>query len=295
MKVLMSNKKIESIIDQESGIVKVATGFVFLEGPVWNAKEKKLVFSDIRGDCMYQWSADRGVEIYRKPSSKANGNAYDTEGRLVTCEHATSHLVREEHNGELTILADTYQGKELNSPNDVIVSPDGNIYFSDPPLGRGAKYGVERERELDFQGVYRVDPQTGETILLDKDFEVPNGLCLSLDGKHLFVNDTPRMLVRVFDILPNGDIKNGRDWVIVNGEGEGKPDGMKIDSQGNLYTCGPGGIHIFDPDAKPLGFIPVPQKTANFNWGGDDLCDLFITAQDSIYKIRTLIPGRKNI
>ena len=295
MKVLMSNTSIKSIIDQESDVVKVATGFVFLEGPVWNVKEKKLVFSDIRGDCMYQWSAKDWVKAYRKPSNKANGNAYDAEGRLVTCEHATSRIVREEHDGKLTVLADKYNGKELNSPNDVIVSRDGNIYFTDPPLGRGAKYGIERERELDFQGVYRIDPKTKETILLDKDFEVPNGLCFSLDGKRLFVNDTPKMLVKVFDVLTNGNIRNVREWVIVGGEGEGKQDGRKIDSQGNLYTCGPGGIHVFDPDAKHIGSIPIPQKTANFNWGGDDLCDLFITAQDSIYKVRTLIPGRNSL
>jgi gluconolactonase len=279
------------IISLQANIIKIATGFVFLEGPVWNAQHQKLIFSDIRGDCMYQWSSEKGTEVYRKPSHKANGNAYDPNGCLITCEHATSRIVRENPDGELDILAEKYEGKELNSPNDVIVSHAGVIYFTDPALGRGAKYGLERAQELDFQGVFRIDPKTKATVLLDGDFEVPNGLCFSLDEKHLFVNDTPKMLVKVYDVLPNGDLQNGREWVLVAGAGEGKPDGMKIDSQGNLYTCGPGGIHVFDPNANFLGVIPVPEKTANFNWGGADLCDLFITAQTSLYQVHTLIPG----
>lgn len=284
------NSNIEKIFKLDS-IEKIASDFVFLEGPIWDQNQNRLIFSDIRGNCMYQWTSKEGVRTYRKPSNKANGNAMDSNGNLITCEHATSRIVQERSPHQVEVIADKYGDLALNSPNDVILRSDGMIYFSDPSIGRGAKYGIERAQELDFQGVFRITPESHEVILLANDFDTPNGLCFSLDESHLYVNDTPKMLVRIYDVLPNGDLENRKEWVKVSGEGEGKPDGMKVDSADNLYTSGPGGIHVFDTNANFIGVIPVPQKVANFNWGGEDYCDLFITAQDSLYKIRTSVPG----
>ncbi len=153
-------------------------------------------------------------------------------------------------------------------------------------------YGVPREPELAFRGVYRIDPKSGELKLLVDDFDQPNGLCFSLDEKRLFVNDTMRQHIRVFDVTADGTLANGRVWAETTGEGEGGPDGMKIDSQGNLYSCGPGGIHVFDPNGVSLGVIRMPEHTANFTWGGDDFRTLFITASSSLYRTRVTVPGR---
>ena len=182
------------------------------------------------------------------------------------------------------MLASHYDGKELNSPNDVVVKSDGAIYFSDPTYGRKEHFGVPREPQLPFRGVYRLAPGSlapgaKKTLtLLADDFAQPNGLCFSLDEKTLFVNDTDKQHIRAFDVKPDGTVANSRVWAKTVGEGPGAPDGMKIDSAGNLFCCGPGGIHVFAPDATCLGVIKVPEYTANFCWGDDDFKSLFITA-----------------
>jgi gluconolactonase len=221
----------------------------------------------------------------------ANGNAYDREGRLVTCEHAASRLTRAEADGTLTVLASRYHGKELNSPNDVVVKSDGMIYFTDPPSGRGPVYGVERPRELDFQGVFRLTPETGELTLLISDFTFPNGLCFSADESRLLVNDSREQLIREFPVLPDGTLGPGRLFARLPAAGEGVADGMKFDSRGNLYCCGPGGIHVFGTDGAPIALLRTPEKAANFTWGDSDLKGLYITASTSVYRLRVLIPG----
>ena len=190
------------------------------------------------------------------------------------------------------MLASTYEGKELNSPNDVVVKSDGGIYFTDPTYGRMEYYGKPRTPQLDFRGVYRVEPDGRRLTLLADDFGQPNGLCFSADERRLFVNDTERGHIRVFDVQADGTLAKGRIWAKSPGEGAGAPDGMKIDSDGNLYCCGPGGIHVFDRAAKCLGVIKVPTGAANFTWGEDDLKSLFITATGTLYKIRVRVPGR---
>jgi gluconolactonase len=278
------------IVGDDVSLEQVAGGFEFIEGPVWHPREDFLIFSDIAGDRMLRWSADQGISTFRMPSGMANGNAYDQSGRLITCEHATSRVSQTDLNGVITTLADRYEGSALNSPNDVVVKTDGSIYFTDPTFGRNEYFGVPRDSELSFRGVYRIDP-TGELSLLVDDFAQPNGLCFSLDEGLLFVNDTERMHIRVFPLLPNGLLGDGSVWGVTEGDGEGAPDGMKIDSEGNLYCCGQGGIHVFDPEAVCLGVIRTPEVSANFTWGGEDLRSLFICASSGLYRIPVKIPG----
>jgi len=274
-----------------SDFEKLGTGFLFTEGPVWHPTGKFLVFSDMPGDHVRRWSARDGITTFRKPSDMANGNTYDRQGRLLTCEHATSRVTRTETDGRIVPLATHWQGKELNSPNDIVCRSDGAIYFSDPPYGRAKFYGVERPQELSFQGVYRVGAEPRSPLLLVDDFERPNGLCFSLDERRLFINDTARKHIRVFDVAKDGGLTNGRLWAETKGDKPGAPDGMKIDAEGRVYCCGPGGIHVFDPSAVLIEILAVPEYTANFAWGDEDYRSLFITASTSLYRLRRTAPG----
>ena len=274
-----------------SGIEQLVTGFRFLEGPVWYPGQNALLFSDIIGDTMYRWSERAGVSVFREPSNMANGNTLDAERRLLSCEHATSRVSRTDTDGNYEVLASHFEGRELNSPNDIIVSRNGNIFFTDPASGRGVPYGVEREQELDFQGVYKLNPDNRELTLLADDFVLPNGLCFSQDESRLFVNDTRRQHIRVFDVNADQTICNSRVWASTDGDLPGVADGMKLDSAGNLYSSGSGGIHVFDQQGTSLGVIRTPEVAANFTWGGEDLRDLLITATSSVYRLRVKIPG----
>jgi gluconolactonase len=270
---------------------RIAGGCLFTEGPLWHPQGRYLLWSDMPGDHLRRWSAEDGVSTFRKPSNMSNGLAWDRQGRLLACEHATSRVTRTEPDGRITPIATHYGNKELNSPNDIVCARDGSIYFTDPPYGRAKFYGVERAQELSFQGVFRVgaDPRTPE--LLVDDFDRPNGLCFSLDERRLFINDTARQHIRVFEVTPTGGLRNGCLWAETRGDKPGAPDGMKIDSAGNVYCCGPGGIHVFTPDASLREIIEVPERTANFAWGDDDYRSLFITASTSLYRIRVAVPG----
>lgn len=281
-----------SLIADDAAFEQLGTGFIFTEGPVWHPVRQTITFSDMPGDVMRQWSAARGIEVVRQPCSKSNGLAYDREGRLLACEHATSRVTRTEASGQLTTLASHHGDKELNSPNDIIVGGDGAIYFSDPTYGRMEHYGLPRPQQLDFQGVYRIDPASGAVQLLARDFGQPNGLCFSLDGRALYVNDTDRGHIRKFAVRPDGTLDGGGVWAETKGGGPGAPDGMKIDSLGNIWCCGPGGIHVFDASARCLGVVRTPEYVANFCWGGADYRSLFVTASTSLYRIRTQVAGR---
>jgi gluconolactonase len=269
----------------------LASGLGFTEGPVWHPYEKWLVFSDMPENRMYVRQPSGIIEDFRRPSYKANGNTLDREGRLLTCEHATSSVTRLEPDGSKTVLATHYQGKELNSPNDIVVATGGAIYFTDPTFGRMEYYGIPRDPELPFRGVYRVDPDGSRLTLLASDFDQPNGLCFSLDESRLFVNDTERQHIRVFSVTAKGDLTGGAVWAETSGEAPGAPDGMKIDSRGNLYCCGPGGIHVFDPSGNVLGVILTPEPCANFAFGDEDLRSLYITASSSLHRLRVRVPG----
>ncbi len=293
MSVEIRDERFKQVVGEGIELEQVATDFIFTEGAMWNGATRELVFSDMPGDIMRKWSAESGISVLRQPSSKTNGNYYDLEGRLISCEHATSRVVREGADGTLSVLATHYEGKELNSPNDVIVKSDGAIYFTDPTYGRMDVFGLLREQDLDFQGVYRIDPNSGDLSLLANDFQQPNGLTFSLDEQQLFVNDTDAGHIRVFDVAEDGSISGGEVWAVPKGAGDGGCDGMKIDSEGNLYCTGPGGLHVYASDATCLGVIEVPEVAANFTWGDDDLQAVYITASTSLYRTRVNIPGRK--
>jgi gluconolactonase len=267
----------------------VKGGFSFTEGPAWHVAGSYLVFSDIPGDQMWRWDERNGFASYRRPSNMANGNSFDGEGRLLSCEHATSRLTRAELDGTTTVLADLHEGKELNSPNDVVAGPGGDVYFTDPTYGRNEFFGVPRPTVLDFQGLYRVSDRGLE--LLSRDFVQPNGLCFSLDGTVLYVNDTERMHIRAFRLTGGGRLEGGEVWAETKGDEPGNPDGMKLDSAGNVWCTGPGGIHAFGPGGELLGILPVPEVVGNFAWGGDDFRTLFVCASTGLYRIRTEVPG----
>ena len=289
--VNIRDSRFAGVVGREVAFEKLASGFLFTEGPLWHAQDKYLLFSDMPGDHLRKWSHAGGVTTFRRPCAQSNGLAWDRAGRLIVCEHATSRLTRTEANGDITVLASHHAGKELNSPNDVVVKSDGAIYFSDPTYGRDRYYGTPRPLQLAFRGIYRVAPDGKTLSLLADDFGQPNGLCFSLDEKQLYVNDTDRQHIRLFDVREDGMLANSRVWAETTGAGAGAPDGMKIDSAGNIYCCGPGGIHVFAADAVCLGVIKVPEYTANFCFGDDDLRSLYVTASTSLYRLRIDTPG----
>jgi len=281
------------LIDPEQDIDRLLTGFDFTEGPAWNPVDRSLIFSDILGNSIYCWSKTSGLQTLCRNSYMANGNCFDLQGRLVTCEHATSRVTRTDFamDGELEVLASHYQGKQLNSPNDIVCKSDGALYFTDPNSGRSTGYGVPRAQELDFQGVYRLNPIDFCLTLLVDDFSKPNGLCFSPNEMNLFINDSNRDHIRIFDVERDGTLKNGRIWAELQPEGIGVADGMKVDQAGNVYCTGPGGIHVFDSGANYLGILYLPEQATNLTWGDSDLRSLYVTAVTSIYRLRTFVPG----
>lgn len=288
-------REFSELIDLDAPVERLAGGFTFTEGPIWHPRDQYLLFSDMPADVRRRYDERAGVREVMRLSNKCNGMTYDAELALVICEHATSSLVCE-RGGRREILASHFEGKELNSPNDVCVHSDGSIYFSDPWYGRMPVYGVERPRQLGFQGVYRVQQGGGEPqLLVDRNlFEQPNGLCFSPDERQLYVNDTARALIRVFDVKPDGAL--GADRIFASGirsELEpGVPDGMKCDSAGNIWVTAPGGIWVYSRSGALLGKLKVPELVANLHWGKADWRTLFICATNSLYAVRTKIGPR---
>ena len=285
-------REFSELIDLDAPVERLAGGFTFTEGPIWHPRDHHLLFSDMPADVRRRYDERGGVREVMRPSNKCNGMTYDADLSLIICEHATSSLVRE-RDGRREILASHFEGKELNSPNDVCVRSDGSIYFSDPWYGRMPVYGVERPRQLGFQGVYRVSPGGGEPqLLVDRNlFEQPNGLCFSPDERQLYVNDTARALIRVFDVKPDGSL--GPDRIFASGirsEVEaGVPDGMKCDQRGNIWVTAPGGVWVYAPGGELLGKLRVPELVANLAWGGPDFRTLYLTATHSVYAIPTKV------
>lgn len=289
-------KKLYNLIEKGYKIEKIATGFGFTEGPVWNKEKEFLLFSDIPGNTRIRWSEKNKIEEVMKPSNKCNGMTYDEDGNLIVCEHITSTVVKEYPDGKKETVASHYEGKELNSPNDVIVAKDGSIYFTDPTYGRMAGHGLERKKELDYQGVYRINSKNGKLELLASDFKQPNGLCLSPDEKILYIDDSRLYHIRAFDVKPEGSIENSRVFFdnICSSDTKGSsPDGMKCDELGNIYVAGHGGIWIISPNAEYIGLIELPEVVSNLNWGGRNWDILYITASTSIYRLKMKIKGNK--
>jgi len=270
-------------------VERIATGLQFTEGPVWNAHEGFLLFSDIPANRILKWSQQGGVTILREPSGNSNGLTYDREGRLLICEHGNRRLSGLDRDGAYTVLADRFEGKRLNSPNDVVVKSDGKIYFTDPP------YGIKPEQqELPFQGVFRLNPDTRQLALLVADFARPNGLAFAPDEEVLYIADSSdRRHVRAFDVNQDGTLSRSRIFAEIRSEEPGPPDGMKVDVEGNLYVSAAGGIWVFSSKAERLGVVKTPETPANCAWGGTDWRNLLITARTSLYSIRLNVPGVK--
>jgi gluconolactonase len=269
---------------------QIATGFQFTEGPVWHP-DGYLIFSDISASRTYTWQPNGTVAIFREPSGFANGLTLDHQRRLIACEHGGRRVSRVAADGTVTTLADSYGGKRLNSPNDVVVKSDGTIYFTDPPYGLAPPHGPSvQEQEQPCNGLYRLTPN-GELELLIDDFDRPNGLAFSADESLLYVDDSPRRHVRVFDVLPNGGLANSRIFADMDHPQPGSPDGMKIDSEGHVFVTGATGVWVFEPDGTCLGVIVTPERPANCAWGDPDRQTLYITARTSLYRVRTTVPG----
>jgi gluconolactonase len=274
-----------------ASLEQIAEGFVFTEGPVWDFAAGQLVFSDIPGDTMYAYRPGEGVTIYRQPSNFSNGTALDAKGRIVVCEHRTRRVAREVEPGRFETVAESYNGKPLNAPNDVIVAPDGSIIFTDPHYGLGEGFGGPAEQALPHRGVYRVPPGGEEPELLVDDFQGPNGLALAPSGDRLYVDDTERAHIRVFDVDDQWRLTGGDVLVELEGEGDGVLDGLKVDESGTIYCTGPGGIFICSPTGTVLGRIRIPEVAANLAWGDDDARTLYITASEKLYRLPTKVTG----
>jgi gluconolactonase len=269
---------------------QIATGFEFTEGPVWHP-DGYLIFSDIPASRTYKWTPDGTVTIWREPSGFANGLTLDRERHLIACEHGERRVSHVDTDGTVTTLADSYGGKRLNSPNDVVVKSDGTIYFTDPPYGLAPPHGPSvQEQEQPCNGLYRITADGALELLID-DFDRPNGLAFSADESLLYVDDSPRRHVRVFDVRPDGTLANSRVLADMDHPQPGSPDGMKIDAEGHLFVTGATGVWVFETDGTCLGVIVTPERPANCAWGDADRQTLYITARTSLYRVRTTVPG----
>ena len=286
----------EPLMDIWAPVAQVGTGFTFTEGPLWHPRDHYLLFSDMPADVRRRWDAEHGVQEVMRPSNKCNGMTYDANLNLVVCEHSTSTVVREFPDGRRETLASHFNGVELNSPNDLCIKSDGAIYFSDPWYGRMPGYGVERPRLLGFQGVFRIPPAGGPVqLVVDRGlFAQPNGLCFSPDESRLYVNDTEKAEIRVFEVRANGTLSNGRLFAsgISSQDEPGVPDGMKCDRLGNIWVTAPGGIWVYAPSGDLIGKVRIPELAANLHWGGDNFETLFIAATHSVYSVKTRVGGR---
>lgn len=277
------------ILADDSELTTLADGMQFTEGPVWVEAERCLLLSDIPASRTMRWSASDGLALWREPSGNANGNTLDRQGRLVTCEHGTRRVTRTEPDAAVVTLADTYQGKRLNSPNDVVVKSDGTIWFTDPP------YGIEpEEREQPANYVFRLTPTSGALEPVADDFDRPNGLCFSPDERKLYIADSShepgRSHVRVFDVTAENALANGRLFAEIQPPA---PDGMRTDTDGRLYVTAGDGIHVFDPSGGMLGKIRMPVRPSNCDFGGEGRHTLFITARSALFAVTLAVTGAR--
>ncbi len=278
-------------VPADAKVTKLAGDMGFIEGPVWLPTSRELVFSDIPNDELKKWTASGGVVTFRKPSRNANGNTLDSSGRLLTCEHSGRRVAILEKDGTIKTLVDSFEGKKLNSPNDVVVRADGTVWFTDPEYGLKTDPQTKKRvgKEQAANHVFRHEPKTGKTTVVVSDFVQPNGLAFSPDGKKLYVADsgTPKH-IRSFDVAADGTVTNGRVFCTID---KGGPDGIRVDRDGRVWSSAGDGVHIFAADGKRLGKILVPEAPANLCFGGNDGKTLFMTSRKSLYAIQVGVTG----
>ena len=293
------DKRFEAYWIKLAAIERLATGQRWAEGPVWFGDQRCLLWSDIPNNRIMRWDDETGaVSVFRRPSNFANGNTRDRQGRLVSCEHGGRRVTRTEYDGSITVLMDQFDGRPLNSPNDVVVAADGAIWFTDPPFGIMGNYEGHRASPELGQNVYRIDGETGAASIVADDVLGPNGLCFSPDGRRLYVVESrgvPNRKILSYDVAKDGrSITNKR--VLIDA-GAGTPDGMRCDVDGNLW-CGWGmgdtaldGVMVFAPDGTPIGRIALPERCANLCFGGRANSRLFMASSQSIYALYVNVAG----
>jgi len=295
MTITILDDRLRELVDMDVEPQCIATGFVFTEGPLWHPVQRELTFSDVFGSLMYRWSEAGGTRVFRRPSQGANGNTWDRQGCLITCEHLGRRVSRTNSDGSLDVVALAYEGKLLNSPNDAICLGNGDIIFTDPPYGLRRPDGSFGAQDIPFQGVYRVSASDGSIELLADDFDRPNGLAMTDDGRRLYVADTSRHHVRAFDLDEGGGVAGGKVFVeVAHKETKGRPDGMKLDERGNLYVAAntQEGVWVYSPEGKLLGLVRLPETAENLAWGGEDWRTLFVTATSSVYRLPMKVTGQ---
>lgn len=288
--------RFRQLIVPSAGLDELYSDCRWAEGPVWFADLNCLLFSDIPNQRMLRCSPRGEVSVFREPSNFTNGNTRDRQGRLISCEHGKRRVTRTEIDGSITVLADSFDGKRLNSPNDVVVRSDGSVWFTDPTYGILSDYeGYRAEPEQPTRNVYRIDPSSGALSVVADDFRQPNGLAFSPDETRLYVADSARSHdetapshIRVFDVEDGSRLANGRVFCDLD---NGIPDGLRIDTAGNVWTSAGDGVHCFAPDGTLLGKILVPQTVANLAFGGPRRNRLYITATRSLYAVYTTATG----
>jgi gluconolactonase len=307
VEVIRKDPGIDAIVPPNPKIFKLAEGFKFTEGPVWNREGNYLLFSDPNSNFIYKYSPEgtgtlgvfreksgyEGADIAEYGQPGSNGLTFDRRGRLTINQHGNRRVVRLEADGRLTVLADKFQGKRLNSPNDLVYRSDGTLYFTDPPFGL-PKFFDDRRKELSFSGVFAV--KDGKIQLLSKDFTGPNGIVFSPDERYLYVGDwdDKKKVVMRYEVEPDGSLKNGAIFFdMTSAPGEDALDGMKVDKAGNLYVSGPGGLWILSPEGKHLGTIIGPKHPHNFAWGDADGKTLYLCARSGLYRMRLNIEGMR--
>ncbi|MFG1709361.1 SMP-30/gluconolactonase/LRE family protein [Nonomuraea sp. M3C6] len=282
-------------INGDHRIERLHNGARWAEGPVYFPAGRFLVWSDIPNERMLRWDEMTGaVGPFRQPSGYANGNTLDREGRLITCEQGDRRVTRTEHDGSITVIADRWEGKRLNSPNDAVVHSDGSIWFTDPPYGILSNYeGVAAEQEIDGCHVYRVDPVTGEVRIVADDFARPNGLAFSLDEKKLYIADTRARHLRVFDVQDGGTLAGGK--VFAEGTERDNFDGLRLDDTGRVWAAAGRAVLCHDPDGTLIGRLKLPESVSNLVFGGLKRNRLFITASSSLYSMMTNVTGARPV
>ncbi len=303
--IIRLDPRFDKLVPLNVKIERIISARKWVEGPVWNRKDNYLLFSDVPTNSVIKWQEGQGTSVFLKPSGYSgkvpfnglepgsNGLTLDSEGRLVLAQHGDRRVARLEKNGRLVSLADRYQGKRINSPNDVVFKSNGALYFTDPPFGLPKAFD-DPHRELPFQGVYRVS-RDGILTLLTKDLKAPNGIAFSPDEKRLYLSnaDPLNAVWMVYDVKLDGTIENGRvllnatSWVKAKA---GVPDGMKVDREGNIFGAGPGGIHVISPDGTHLGSIETGAPTGNVAWG-EDGSSLFIASNTNVFRLKLTTKG----